>query len=69
MTLSEREVGELTAEVRNLKSEFIAVRHQLSRLNDRLDKRYVTRMEFRVVGIILGVATTLLGWLAAFKGR
>lgn len=63
--MSPREAGELTQALKDLKEEVVLLR---STVTD-LDKRFVTRMEFRVVGGLLSLATAVIGIISTIRGH
>jgi hypothetical protein len=65
MVTSDREAGELTQALRDLKDEVMLLRTTVK----DLDAKFVTRLEFRTVGLVLTVATAIIGIISFFKGN
>jgi predicted nuclease with TOPRIM domain len=67
MALSDREAGEVLEALKNMEEEVKLLRKRFDRLDDKLESKFVTRLEFRVVGLILGFATGVLGVINYFR--
>lgn len=65
MSLTDRELGQLTQALKDLKAEVILLRTTVT----DLDKKFVTRLEFRAAGAILTIATAVIGIVSFFKGH
>lgn len=67
MSVSDREMGELIESLKNMEEEVKLLRKRFDRLDEKLETKFVTRLEFRVMGMILGFATGVLGIINFFR--
>lgn len=74
--MGEREIGKLQAEVQNVHEDVVylrdgidALRKDMSNMNDKLDRRFVTRLEVRAINSMLTIAVIVITIVEFMRGK